>query len=120
MVISQPVERLKWFLNGVDFLRNLRKRIGEKTGERSFLDSVVDDQAVETVCGTITIPYQLAQVIEHLIPIIVVRQVVSDGSQMAVDPVRPGGRFKDANSKILGRDDFRHRKPPAGPGLIQA
>ena len=55
------MERLKRFLNGVDFLRNLRKRIGEReTGERSFLDSVVDDQAVEPVCGTITVPYQLA------------------------------------------------------------
>ena len=72
------------------------------------LDGAIDDHTVEPVGRAITVPYQLAEVIQDLIPIIVVREVVTGDPEVSYGEFRSGVRFEDTYSKFLCRGDLGH------------
>jgi len=77
---------------------------------------VVDDQAIKPVGRGVSVPHQLAKVIQDLIPIIVIREVVADLPEAGQRKIRPG-QFKNLSPKFLCRGYPGHPWASAGIDL---
>jgi hypothetical protein len=77
---------------------------------------VVDDQTIKAVGRGIAVSHQLTEVIQDLIPVVVVREVVADLPEVGEGKIRPGS-FKNLSPKLRCRRYSGHPWASAGRDL---